>query len=220
MVRLTLIARLSDGLPLAEGLDTDKDLEVDSYKAQAKTLFKKFAADSQQAPRLSVEITGGKYMFHYLIQQRVIFLTLTDKAYPKKLAFQYLEELASEFMNLYGSQVDAITRPYAFIKFDTFIQKTKKLYLDTRTQRNLAKLTDELGEVHSIMTRNIQEVLGQGEKLDNMSMMSSALAAESKQYSSRAKDLHRQALIRKYVPLAVVVFVLLLVLWIRSKFYS
>eukprot|EP00955_Chlamydomonas_euryale_P069521 360479-Chlamydomonas_euryale.AAC.7 len=50
---------------------------------------------------------------------------------------------------------------------DTFIQKTKKLYLDTRTQRNLAKLTDELGEVHNIMTRNIQEVLGQGEKLDS-----------------------------------------------------
>lgn len=36
MVRLTLIARLTDGLPLAEGLDTDKDVEVDSYKSQAK----------------------------------------------------------------------------------------------------------------------------------------------------------------------------------------
>lgn len=50
---------------------------------------------------------------------------------------------------------------------DTFIQKTKKLYLDTRTQRNLSKLNDDLAEVHSIMTRNIQEVLGQGEKLDS-----------------------------------------------------
>lgn len=50
---------------------------------------------------------------------------------------------------------------------DTFIQKTKKLYLDTRTQRNLSKLNEDLQEVHSIMTRNIQEVLGQGEKLDS-----------------------------------------------------
>lgn len=39
--------------------------------------------------------------------------------------------------------------------------------MDTRTQRNLAKLNDDLSEVHSIMTRNIQEVLGQGEKLDS-----------------------------------------------------
>ena len=53
-----------------------------------------------------------------------------------------------------------------FVCVDTFIQKTKKLYLDTRTQRNLAKLNDELYEVHQIMTRNVQEVLGVGEKLD------------------------------------------------------
>lgn len=38
--------------------------------------------------------------------------------------------------------------------------------MDTRTQRNLAKLNDELYEVHQIMTRNVQEVLGVGEKLD------------------------------------------------------
>lgn len=50
---------------------------------------------------------------------------------------------------------------------DTFIQKTKKLYLDTRTQRNMAKLNEELSEVHQIMTKSIQEVLGQGERLNS-----------------------------------------------------
>jgi hypothetical protein len=30
---------------------------------------------------------------------------------------------------------------------DTFIQKTKKLYMDTQTQRNLAKLNNDLSEV-------------------------------------------------------------------------
>jgi vesicle transport protein SEC22 len=40
------------------------------------------------------------------------------------------------------------------------------MYQDTRTQRNVAKLNDELYEVHQIMTRNVQEVLGVGEKLD------------------------------------------------------
>jgi len=61
-----------------------------------------------------------------------------------------------------------------FISFlpcaDTFIQKTRKLYLDTRTQRNLSKLNDDLFEVQQIMTRNIQEVLGVGDRLDRMSL--------------------------------------------------
>lgn len=50
---------------------------------------------------------------------------------------------------------------------DTFIQKTKKLYIDSRTQRNLEMLNQELSEVHQIMTKSIQEVLGHGEKLDS-----------------------------------------------------
>lgn len=39
MVKLTLIARVRDGLPLAEGLDTDKEHEMYSYKSQAKVRF-------------------------------------------------------------------------------------------------------------------------------------------------------------------------------------
>ena len=55
---------------------------------------------------------------------------------------------------------------------DTFIQKTRKLYQDTRTQRNLSKLNDDLFEVQQIMTRNIQEVLGVGDRLDRMFLTS------------------------------------------------
>ena len=50
-------------------------------------------------------------------QAGVCFLTLTERGYPKKLAFQYLDELAGEFNSLYAGQVDSATRPYAFIKF-------------------------------------------------------------------------------------------------------
>ena len=59
----------------------------------------------------------GPLTFHYIIENNVCYLTLAEKAYPKKLAFQYLEELQKEFSRLYGSQIDTVARPYAFIKF-------------------------------------------------------------------------------------------------------
>ena len=47
-----------------------------------------------------------------------VFLVAADRGYPKKLAFQYLAELAGEFGRLYGrAGVDGAARPYAFIKF-------------------------------------------------------------------------------------------------------
>lgn len=219
MVKLTMIARVTDGLPLAEGLDDgreQKDLEF--YKQQAKTLFKKLSQSQHEPSRMSIET--GPNVFHYIIENGVCYLTMCDRSYPKKLAFQYLEDLKREFEKVNRSQIETVARPYAFIKFDTFIQKTRKLYLDTRTQRNLAKLNDDLYEVQQIMTRNIQEVLGVGEKLDQVSQLSSRLTSESRIYAEKAKDLSRQAFIRKWAPVAIVVGVVLLLLWVRRSIWQ
>jgi vesicle transport protein SEC22 len=160
-------------------------------------------------------VESGPFNFHCLIDVDVVFLALADKAYPKKLAFQYLEELQSEFTRLYGPQIEGVARPYAFIKFDTFIQKTKKLYMDTRTQRNIAKLNEDIAEVHSIMTKNIAEVLGQGERLDRMTEMSNLLSQDARQFAVKAKDLYHQALFRKYLPWLVVGVVVVLFLLVK-----
>ncbi|URE29492.1 25.3 kDa vesicle transport [Musa troglodytarum] len=221
MVKLTMIARVTDGLPLAEGLDDGRDQkDADFYKQQAKLLFKNLSKGHYEASRMSIET--GPYFFQYpiyIIEGRVCYLTMCDRSYPKKLAFQYLEDLKNEFERVNGGQIETAARPYAFIKFDTFIQKTKKLYLDTHTQRNIAKLNDELYEVHQIMTRNVQEVLGVGEKLDQVSELSSRLTSESRIYADKAKDLNRQALIRKWAPVAIVLGVVMLLFWVRKKIW-
>ena len=62
---------------------------------------------------------SGHFIFHYIVNADVCYLTLTEKSYPKKLAYQYLEELQTEFINLYGPQIQSVSRPYAFIKFGT-----------------------------------------------------------------------------------------------------
>ena len=42
---------------------------------------------------------------------------MCDHAYPKKLAFQYLENLKNEFERVNGAQIETAARPYTFIKF-------------------------------------------------------------------------------------------------------
>ena len=48
---------------------------------------------------------------------------------------------------------------------DTYMQKAKKSYLDSRARRNLGHLNNELHDVHRIMVQNITEVLQRGEAL-------------------------------------------------------
>ena len=37
-------------------------------------------------------------MFSYMIEEGICYLTLTDKTYPKRLAFLFLEDIAKEFV--------------------------------------------------------------------------------------------------------------------------
>mmetsp|Transcript_29095 Transcript_29095/g.93795 ORF Transcript_29095/g.93795 Transcript_29095/m.93795 type:complete len:215 (+) Transcript_29095:26-670(+) len=212
MPKLTLIARVVDGLPLAASMEEEKDhRELDAYKSQAKRIVKQLNAASPQ--RMTIE--AGANNFHYINSDGVCFLCLTERAYPKRLAFNYLDDLYKEFMAKFRSDIESASRPYAFIKFDTFIQKTKKLYVDTRAPRNLSKLNDDLTDLTKIMTQNIQDVLGRGEMIDSVAKKSTSLRQASSKYSKDAKYLNTQALLRKYAPVAVVTVLIGGGLWWR-----
>jgi hypothetical protein len=65
MVKLTMLARVADGLPLAEGLDSDRQQDLEQYKQQAKTLFKKLSQGPPPPSRMSYE--SGPYFLHYMV---------------------------------------------------------------------------------------------------------------------------------------------------------
>ncbi|KAI9314645.1 Longin-like domain-containing protein [Dichotomocladium elegans] len=213
MVKTTIIARITDGLPLAASMDDEQvEIELADYKGQAKSIFKRLNVNSE--PRCSIE--SGLYVFHYIIEGNTCYLCICDKSYPRKLAFSYLEELAKEFNMSYGNEVNKPgLRPYAFVKFDTFMQKTKRIYQDSRTQNNLAKLNEDLQDVTRIMTKNMEDLLWRGDSLDRMSHISGELKDSAKMFKDKARHLNLQALYRKYGPPAVIVSAVLFILVLR-----
>lgn len=82
---------------------------------------------------------------------------MCDKLYSKRLAFNYLEDIAQEFHKNYGRKVNSVTRPYAFIEFDVYIQKAKKQLTDRR--RNINTINNQLQDVQRIMVISRNPVL-------------------------------------------------------------
>ncbi|KAH8345254.1 hypothetical protein KR059_011781 [Drosophila kikkawai] len=158
MALLTMIARVIDGLPLVGTMQDDEQSgrSILDYQNQAKMLFRKLGTHSPA--RSSIET--GPYLFHYLIENDVCYLVMVDKMYSKRLAFNYLEDLAQEFHANYGRRVNSVTRPYAFIEFDVYIQKAKKQLTDRR--RNISNINTQLQDVQRIMVQNIDDVLQRG----------------------------------------------------------
>ncbi|TFK74397.1 protein transport protein Sec22 [Pluteus cervinus] len=216
MVRSTIIARASDGLPLAASVDDEQtDTDLQEHKQQCKLIFRRITPNSE--PRCSIE--SGQYTLHYMIDQNAVFLTIAEKSYPRKLAFSYLDELSKEFSTTYGSKVDTVRKPYPFLGFDTFMSKTARLYRDTRTATaagsGMDRLNDDLQDVARIMTKNMEELLWRGDSLDKMSHLSTSLRSESEKYRKAARNINLQAMLRQYAPLAAVCLLVLILLYWR-----
>nr|SVE76740.1 EOG090X0HBC [Daphnia longispina] len=212
MLFMTWIARVGDGLPLAASIPEDEESGkgVLDFQNQAKMLFRKM---NQQSPS-KCTIETGSHFFHYLIDKDVCYLVLCEQSYSKKLAFSFLEDLAQEFSSLYGKKVMSVNRPYSFIEFDTYIQKARRSFMDSRTRRNLTAINTELQDVQRIMVRNIDDVLQRGSLLSDLDNKAQTLSMSSQRYKKDARNLNMQSTYAKIGAAAVVLLVFVLYFWV------
>jgi hypothetical protein len=75
-------------------------------------------------------ITFAQSVFSYLIADNVVFLTIAEKSYPRKLAFSYLDELSKEFATSYGPKVESVRKPYAFVGFGIYLLERLATFSD------------------------------------------------------------------------------------------
>ncbi|EEQ91586.1 vesicle transporter SEC22 [Blastomyces dermatitidis ER-3] len=212
MVLSTQIWRL-DGVPLAASVDDEQQTEILSEpKSQAKLICRRLNRNSE--PQATIE--SGQYNLHYVIRDEVCFLCIADRSYPRKLAFSYLGDLATEFTTNYSASQYLSTnlRPYAFVEFDGFIKRTMKTYQDSRAPQNLDKLNDELRDVTKYMVKNVEDLLYRGDSLERMGEMSGRLREDSLKYRKAAVRINWELLVKQYGPFAAVGFILfVLICW-------
>mmetsp|Transcript_1815 Transcript_1815/g.2610 ORF Transcript_1815/g.2610 Transcript_1815/m.2610 type:complete len:226 (-) Transcript_1815:338-1015(-) len=218
---LTYAARVSDGLPLVASFSPTQET-MDQHKREAKHILRGLTGNSRSAAKMSIETSKSK-IFHYLIKENICYLTLTEQAYPKRLAFLYLDEVADTFLeslfqsfgDLWRQKVETAARPYAFIQFDPVLQRKQREFVDPSSRQNADKLNKDLSDIHSIMRKNIEQVLDRGEKLENVSQISSSLVDESKKFKWGAKKLTWQAVINQYGPFVAMGIFVIFVLYIK-----
>lgn len=231
---LTFVGRISDGLPLvASFAPTQESLE--EQKKQAKEIMRNLNTNGRSVAKMSIETTSSK-IFHYLLQENICYLTLTEQSYPKRLAFLYLDEISDAFIehllsqpstssssngqsNDYRQIIETASRPYQFIQCDRILQRKQREFKDPKTQQNTNKINQDLSDIHSIMKQNISQVLDRGEKLEHVSEISSQLMSESKKYEWGAKKLSFWAKVNQYGPIVAIGLFIVVVLGIKFHIY-
>lgn len=203
------------GLMLCASVDdSQSEASLSEVKSQIKLILRRLNRNSE--PQASIE-SGAQYTLHYQIAQDIVFVCVTDRSYPRKLAFTYLSDISTEFLTNYPQQqlLSPVLRPYAFMEFDTFISRTKATYSDARVTQNLDKLNDELRDVTKVMTKNIEDLLYRGDSLERMGELSSRLRDDSKKYKRAAVKINWDLMLKQYGPFGALGLIILFFIWWR-----
>ena len=135
MIKGIIVSRKSDGLIFCEVIDDEDDDKNFWYvRNQAQEFLKNMNSKENLC---SVNIDSQAYIMHYKINENVVYLVITNKKYPSKLAFCFLgeiddgftEELKKQFGTQsvsYYSKLETIDRANYFLRFEKFYKKEKK----------------------------------------------------------------------------------------------
>ncbi|KAI3985336.1 hypothetical protein MKX01_033650 [Papaver californicum] len=163
MVKITVVGRAYDGLPVAHypRIINAEDKSMLFYKQQAEFILKEICRGALLPSKMSINIDNQycfKYPF-YLIENGICYITFCESSYPRNLAFHYLHDLNKEIEKLDTSFLHTMSKPYSFIKFDNVIANIRRRYLDTRTQANLSKINANRRQDLDVITEDISKII-------------------------------------------------------------
>ncbi|KAG4172217.1 hypothetical protein ERO13_A12G258100v2 [Gossypium hirsutum] len=201
MVKLTIVGRVKDGLPLAQEArymnnETTTSHNLSSnYKQQAEFLLNEISKGALPLPSMTIRVDHHSF---------------------KKLAFNYLQDLQKEFDKFDNGLIYKITKPYSFVKFDSIISSIRKQYIDTRTQANLSKLNANRHRELDIVTGNMSDIV---ERRRNSEILETPAANYTPQSSSLLWGSPRlEAIALIWTPIAIITVIAWILLWVSLVF--
>ncbi|XP_013370643.1 PREDICTED: vesicle-trafficking protein SEC22a isoform X2 [Chinchilla lanigera] len=137
------VVRVRDGLPLSASTDYEQNTGMQECRKYFKMLSRKLA---QLPDRCTLKT--GHYNINFISSLGVSYMMLCTENYPNVLAFSFLDELQKEFITTYNMmKTNTAVRPYCFIEFDNFIQRTKQRYNNPRSLSTKINLSDMQMEI-------------------------------------------------------------------------
>ncbi|XP_051825170.1 vesicle-associated membrane protein 7 isoform X2 [Antechinus flavipes] len=108
----------------------------------------------------------GNYLFHYICQDRIVYLCITDDDFERSRAFSFLNEIKKRFQTTYGSRAQTAL-PYAMnSEFSSVLAAQLKHHSENKQVDKVVETQAQVDELKGIMVRNIDLVAQRGERLE------------------------------------------------------
>ncbi|XP_033290028.1 vesicle-associated membrane protein 7-like [Orcinus orca] len=148
----------------------------------------------------------GNYLFHYICQDRIVYLCITDDDFERSRAFNFLNEI-KRFQTTYGSRAQTVL-PYAMnSEFSSVLAAQPKHHSENKGLDKVMETQAQVDELKGIMVRNIDLVAQQGKRLELLIDKTENLVDSSVTFETTSGNL-AQAMCVKNLKLTIFIIIL------------
>lgn len=153
----------------------------------------------------------GSYLFHYISEDRIIYLCISDDGFERSKAFLFLNEVKRRFQTQYGVRAQTAL-PYAMnSEFSRVLASQMRYVTDKMEPDKVEKVQGQVDELKGIMVKNIDNIADRGEKLELLVDKTEELNANAVSFKKSSRGLAR-SLWLKNIKITVILIVVVIVI--------
>lgn len=155
----------------------------------------------------------GSYLFHYISEDRIVYLCISDDDFERSKAFLFLNDIKRRFQAQYGVRAQTAL-PYAMnSEFSRVIATQMKSQSAPKEKDNIEKVEAQVDELKGIMVRNIDQIADRGERLELLVDKTEDLHANSVSFKKSSRTLARSMWWKNIKITVIIVIVVIVVLY-------
>lgn len=129
------------------------------------------------------------FYFHYITMDAIIYLCLTNEEFPRRKAFDFLAELQKEYQERVSGQSSDHEDIERILSFHPTLQGLVQKYSQVDA---LERAQQDVAQVRTIMSQNIEKVLNRGERIDSLVDRTESLQQQSLAFRSSTRNIAKE----------------------------
>merc|ERR1719204_2249034 len=157
-----------------------------------------------------------RYVFHYIVEDRITYLCMADESVERQIAFHFLEAVKRKFQSTYGERSQKLIAYSVDVDFKRVLNQQMDFANNKAARGNdrLAEINETMDQVKQTMYTNIDKVLQRGEKIELLVDKSDNLNAHANQFKSRAKTLKNRLWWQNVKMMIIIFLVVVMVIYV------
>eukprot|EP01094_Clydonella_sp_ATCC50884_P012143 TRINITY_DN2205_c0_g1_i1.p2 TRINITY_DN2205_c0_g1~~TRINITY_DN2205_c0_g1_i1.p2 ORF type:complete len:234 (-),score=61.86 TRINITY_DN2205_c0_g1_i1:197-856(-) len=164
----------------------------------------------QQESGARMSYVYDQHVFHYKMDDALIYLCMADQGFGRRLPFAYLDDIQTRWKSMFGDRGRTAPSMGMNSDFSRTLRTQMEFYNTNPAADKVKEVTEQLDEVKNVMSQNIEKVLNRGERIELLVDKTSHLEASSNTFRKRSESL-KWAMIMKNVKLIIGGICLLLI---------